>query len=73
MIYLGLSTKQPLYVKHLGFALLVFTILKILVYDMANVDRNLKVVLFLVVGILILAISYFYNRNKEMNEGEAKE
>jgi len=74
MIFFGGRNHAVLSEKNLGFTLLLFTILKILIYDLGNVDRNLKVILFILVGLLILGISYFSHtrKNAEIPFSEAE-
>jgi len=49
--------------KNIGFALLALTILKLIFYDLANVNTNLKVFLFILIGAAIMYVSY--NANKK--------
>lgn len=48
--------------KNIGFGLLAVTILKLIFYDLAHVHTNLKVFLFIVVGVAILSVSYIANK-----------
>ncbi len=54
--------------KNIGFSLLAMTILKLIFYDLANVNTNLKVFLFIIIGVAITAVSY--HANKKEVEGE---
>jgi hypothetical protein len=51
--------------KNIGFALLAMTILKVVFYDLANVNTNLKVFLFIIIGSAITAVSYYANKNDD--------
>lgn len=73
MILSGVKKSSLLSEKNIGFALLLFTILKIVIYDLAHIDKNLKVILFILVGGLILGISYFSHRKKEEGETSPQE
>lgn len=64
LIYLGLDKKENKIEKNVGFGLIALTVLKIFVYDLAEADNTLKVVLLIVVGSLILGVSYFSNLRK---------
>ena len=55
--------------KNIGFSLLAMTILKLIFYDLANVNTNLKVFLFIIIGVAITAVSYHANK-KEVADGE---
>jgi hypothetical protein len=45
-----------------GLVLLVFTLLRILFVDLSQLDILIKIISFIVLGGLFLAISYFYNK-----------
>jgi uncharacterized membrane protein len=73
MMTIGTHREKFLSEKSLGFALLIITIIKIFIYDLGNVDKNLKAILFLVLGILILGLSYFASRKKLKASSEDSE
>jgi hypothetical protein len=73
MIVMGTHNKsQYLNDKYLGFALLAFSILKVIFYDLRNIGTDLKTFLFIIIGVLILAVSYFANikdkKGKDVDE-----
>ena len=59
-------------IKNIGFGLLAATILKLIFYDMANVEVNLKVFLFVIIGAAIMGVSYYSNK-KEISESAVEE
>lgn len=67
LIYLGLNNSERNLEKNIGFGVLALTVLKIFVYDLAEADNTLKVMLLIVVGSLILGVSYFSNLKKDDN------
>ncbi len=52
--------------KIIGFILLTVTIFKLVFYDLSNINTNLKVFLFIIIGAAITAVSYHANK-KEIN------
>jgi hypothetical protein len=56
--------------KNIGFSLLAMTILKLIFYDLANVNTNLKVFLFIIIGAAITAVSYYANKKGTDNDGK---
>lgn len=65
MIFKGTKHSKFMNDKHIGFGLFLVTILKIFFYDLANVNTNLKVFLFIIVGAIILGVSYYANKNDD--------
>jgi uncharacterized membrane protein len=61
----GTRKKSYLNEKNIGFGLLAATILKLIFYDLANVNTDLKVFLFILIGLVILGISYVANKKAE--------
>jgi hypothetical protein len=66
MIFLGIKSNKFTNEKNLGLGLIFISILKIFFYDLSHVDTNLKVFLFLILGSIILAISYFAHKKKQI-------
>jgi len=54
--------------KNIGFSLLAMTISKLIFYDLANVNTNLKVFLFIIIGVAITAVSYHANKKEADSE-----
>ncbi len=48
-----------------GTLIIICSILKILFYDLSRVDALSKTIAFLLLGLVLLAVSYFYTRNKK--------
>jgi uncharacterized membrane-anchored protein len=46
-------------------ALLWITILKIVFYDLTHVNTNLKVFILIVVGAIMLGVSYYANKKED--------
>lgn len=74
LIGLGIVWKK----KHLriaAIALLAVTLVKLFFYDMANLDTIPKTILFVILGITLLVISFLYNKYKQVIFGatETKE
>jgi len=44
------------------------TISKLIFYDLANVNTNLKVFLFIIIGVAITAVSYHANKKEADSE-----
>lgn len=64
MVALGISRSK----KHLriaAFVLLGITIMKLFFYDISNLDTIVKTVVFVSLGILLLIISFLYNKFKQ--------
>ncbi|NOR81453.1 MAG: DUF2339 domain-containing protein [Methyloprofundus sp.] len=71
MIFLGVSNSALVNQKNIGFSLLSLTIFKILFIDLHHINTNLKVFVFLIVGGIMLAISFI--ANKHSSEEQEKE
>ena len=55
--------------RWLGLILLALTVGKIMLVDMANVQTILRVLTFMVVGVLLLGVSYVYHKQAEKMKG----
>lgn len=62
MIFLGVKNNSNNNQKNIGFGLFALTIFKILFVDLYSINTNLKVFVFMMVGIVMLAISFFANK-----------
>jgi uncharacterized membrane protein len=70
LVVLGIRKKQ----KHLrlaGIALFMITLTKLFVYDLAGAGTITKTVSFISLGVLLLVVSFLYNKYKEVLFGEA--
>jgi hypothetical protein len=68
MIFIGVKNSTLVNQKNIGFGLLSLTIFKILLIDMSNLNTNLKVFVFMLIGLLMLYISYVANKKTGNNE-----
>ena len=55
--------RRSSFVRWQALALIAFTIGKVFVYDVSQLDRGYRIVSFIVLGILLLAISFVYQRD----------
>lgn len=69
LIGLGIWKKK----KHLrlgGIALFALTLVKLFVYDISHLETIAKTIILVVLGVLLLIISFLYNKYKEVIWGE---
>lgn len=69
LVVLGIRKKQ----KHLrlaGIALFMVTLIKLFLYDLAGAGTITKTVSFISLGVLLLVVSFLYNKYKEVLFGE---
>jgi hypothetical protein len=69
LVVLGIRKKQ----KHLrlaGIALFMITLTKLFVYDLAGAGTITKTVSFISLGVLLLVVSFLYNKYKDVLFGE---
>ena len=55
--------RRSAFVRWQALALIAATIVKVFVYDVSQLDRAYRIVSFIVLGILLLAISFVYQRD----------
>jgi uncharacterized membrane protein len=55
--------KRSAFLRWQGLALLVFTIFKAFLYDMRNLSQGYRVVSFMALGALLMAISFAYQKD----------
>ena len=55
--------RRSSFVRWQALVLIAFTIGKVFVYDVSQLDRGYRIVSFIVLGILLLAISFVYQRD----------
>ena len=62
MIFIGVKNSALVNQKNIGFGLLSLTRFKILIIDLSNLNTNFKVFVFMLIGLLMLYISYVANK-----------
>jgi hypothetical protein len=72
MIFLGVNDSALVNQKNIGFGLLSLTLFKILIIDLSNLNTNFKVFVFMLVGMLMLYISYVANKKAGADESSRK-
>ncbi len=55
--------RRSAFVRWQALALIAFTIGKVFIYDVSELDRGYRIVSFMVLGVLLLAISFVYQRD----------
>jgi hypothetical protein len=75
MIFIGVKNSLLVNQKNIGFGLLSLTIFKILMIDLYYLNTNFKIFVFLLVGLLMLYISYVANKKSAEtdNPGEVRD
>lgn len=56
--------KRSAFLRWQAIALLAFTTAKVFFYDIAALERGYRVAAFIVLGAILLAVSFFYQRNR---------
>lgn len=69
VLYSGITTiagilRNKKYLINTGIALIILTILRIFIYDLAHVEAIFKLIAFLALGIILMLVSYIYTTNK---------
>ncbi len=62
MVLRGTQKSHYLNEKNIGMCLLAVTVVKLIFYDLGNINTNLKVFLFILIGLAILGVSYMANK-----------
>lgn len=67
--------RRSAFVRWQALVLIAFTIGKVFLYDVSELDRGYRIVSFIVLGVLLLAISFMYQRDwlKLSSRDESKE
>ncbi len=67
--------RRSAFVRWQALALIAFTIGKVFLYDVSELDRGYRIVSFIVLGVLLLAISFMYQRDwlKLSSRNQSKE
>lgn len=73
MIFVGVKDSSLVNQKNIGFGLLSLTVFKILIIDLHNLNTNFKVFVFMLVGMLMLYISYVANKKAGTDEEKTTE
>ena len=60
--------KNKKYLINSGIFFIIITILRIFLYDLANVEAIFKLIAFLALGIILLLVSFIYTKNKNNTE-----
>ena len=55
--------RRSAFVRWQALVLIAFTIVKVFVYDVSQLDRGYRILSFIVLGIVLLAISFVYQRD----------
>ena len=55
--------RRAAFIRWQALALLVFTILKVFLYDVSGLSQGYRVVSFLLLGALLMAVSYAYQKD----------
>ncbi len=65
LIFLGMA-KSKRYLRIMGFVIFAITLLKLFLYDIDNLDTISKTIVFVSLGVLLLLISFSYNKYKNL-------
>ena len=52
----------------MGLALLSLTTLKVFIWDLSSLDRIYRIISFIMLGAILLVVSYFYQRRQQRAE-----
>jgi uncharacterized membrane protein len=72
LVFLGISNSNK-YIRYAAIGLFAFTLLKLFFYDISGLNTIGKTIVFVSLGILLLVISFLYNKNKSNLFDESKE
>jgi uncharacterized membrane protein len=72
LIGLGISGRKR-YLRIAAIALFGATLIKLFFYDISKLDTVMKTLLFLALGVLMLIISFLYNKYKKYLFGDDAE
>jgi uncharacterized membrane protein len=62
--------RRSAFVRWQALVLIAFTVGKVFLYDVSELDRGYRIVSFIVLGALLLAISFVYQRDWLMLSGK---
>ena len=57
--------KKDAHIRMAAMVLLVVTLIKAFVYDLSDLDMLSRIIIFLILGVVLLLISYLYNKFKD--------
>lgn len=60
--------RRLLLLRVMGLALLSLTILKVFIWDVSSLDRVYRIISFIMLGAILLVVSYFYQRSQQKAE-----
>jgi uncharacterized membrane protein len=72
LIILGIW-KNKKHLRIMAFALFGITLIKLFVYDISHLDTIAKTIVFVSLGVLLLIISFLYNKYKHIISNDAEE
>ena len=69
VLYSGITTiagilRNKRFLINTGIALIILTILRIFIYDLAHVEAIFKLIAFLALGVILMLVSYIYTTHK---------
>lgn len=64
LLLFGGAAKSAIY-KKIALVIYILAILKVFLYDVLNLETGYRIVSFIVLGIILLSVSYSYQKNKE--------
>ena len=69
VLYSGITTiagilRNKRFLINTGIALIILTILRIFIYDLAHVEAIFKLIAFLALGVILMLVSYIYTTQK---------
>jgi uncharacterized membrane protein len=62
LMIVGFVRRRP-FIRWQALILIAVTIVKVFVYDVSQLDKGYRIVSFIVLGVLLLAISFVYQRD----------
>lgn len=72
LLVIGLKRKEQIY-RILGLSLFAITIAKLFIYDISNISEGGKILAFILLGVLLLVVSFMYQKLKKIVIDEHKE
>ena len=57
--------RRLLLLRVMGLALLSLTILKVFIWDLSSLDRIYRIISFIMLGAILLIVSYFYQQSQQ--------
>jgi len=62
LMFVGFQRRSP-FIRWQALILIALTIVKVFVYDVQQLDKGYRIVSFIILGALLLAISFVYQRD----------